>query len=235
MLRLALAECRADNRKVIIFLGGDTEGEETPTQDASSFLPRELEALGYGPEQYEVVTGDDRTSQKKIARFGADPAKWILISINMVSEGTDIPEISAAIFLTSITAKQTTVQRIGRPLRLMGEADKHKTALIYMFRDPHNVEIAQEIEAEMHAFEIRLPGRGRGESTGGGGSGERRARPEAIGIGDGKVLSVFFGGKEWPAAIFEAARRFLREHNLPHTMFHTALELLVREGRHENH
>jgi superfamily II DNA or RNA helicase/nitroreductase len=154
MLRSALAECRAENRKVVIFLGGDSESEHTATTDATQLLPTELHELGIGEHEYEVVVGVDKEAQDKIAKFGASP-KWILVSVNMVSEGTDIPELSAAIFLTSVTAKQTTVQRIGRALRFMGPTDTNPEALVFMFGDPNLLALADEIENEIEV-EVNL-------------------------------------------------------------------------------
>ena len=113
MLRDALAECREQGRKVIIFLGGDSSSGVVPTEDATELLPAELRELGYDENDWDVVWGDDQKSQQKIDDFGKSD-KWILISINMVSEGTDIPQISAAIFLTVVTAKLSVWQRIGR-------------------------------------------------------------------------------------------------------------------------
>jgi superfamily II DNA or RNA helicase len=232
MLKAALAEVRKERRKVILFLGGDTQGDQAPCEDATQLLPLELQELGYGPDQYEVVTSDDKDAQKKIEAFGAHPTKWILISVQMVSEGTDIPEISAAIFLTSITAKQTTVQRIGRALRLM-KPDPHPDARIFMFRHPGLFELAREMEDEIRS-EIDLRRKKREASPGDGDAGgQHRIRVETIGVGDGAVHSVSFHGQTWPAAVFEKARRFIEGRGLPATAYDTVLRLMVAEGDHE--
>jgi hypothetical protein len=230
-LEATLAECRENHRKVIIFLGGDTEGDQTPTVDATELLPAELQEIGISPEEYDVVTGDDPESQGKIVRFGKSE-KWLLISINMVSEGTDIPEISAAVFLTSITAKQTTVQRIGRALRLMGDDDPHTVAWVFMFRDPVLVQLAGELNDEMDKWEEIKIRRERKAKPDDDETPTPRNRAEAIGIGDGAARVVVFHGRQWPFDVFERARDQVRDMGLPATLTETAMYLLMGDEHH---
>lgn len=226
MLRESLRRCREERRKAIIFLGGDTDSEKTPTFDATEQLPTELREYGIGDDEFVVVTGDDVEAQSKIERFGESETQWVMVSINMVSEGTDIPELSAAIFLTTITAKQTTVQRIGRVLRLMGEDDPHKDALIFMFADPDLVSLANDTEAEILA-ERKRQKESRAEA---GGGEEHRFRAEAIGIGDGPLKFVMFNGRQWPAETFRSAQATIHLNGLPTTMLETVLKLMTEEG-----
>ena len=187
-------------------------------------MPLELEALGIKPHEYEVVTGDDREAHAKIEGFGASE-KWILVSINLVSEGTDIPEVSAGIFLTSITAKQTTIQRIGRLLRLMGPEDPFVNSLIFMFGDCDYKLLEEEIRTEI-AQEIKLKA-ARGESAKPGeGTENKRRRAEAIGIEGGHIETVKFHGMEVPIQKIDAARAKLRECGLPSTMLYAWLKLM---------
>lgn len=225
MLRTALDRVRAEGRKAIIFLGGDTEGDHTPTADAMEFLPQELREMGITDDDFEAVTGEDPEAQAKIENFGASK-KWILISINMISEGTDIPELSAAIFLTSITAKQTTLQRIGRVLRLLGEDDPFKAALIFMFEDPNLVELAMEIKDEIRR-EIKL--RQERAKVDGTDAGSPRKRAEGYCIDGGNPTVVVFGGRTYPAEIVERARQRCRETGLPMTMLHAVIDVLMRD------
>lgn len=227
MLGEALERCRAEGRKAIIFLGGDTEGEQTPTQDAREFLPLELCELGLTPAEFEVVTGDDPESHAKIEEFGASD-KWVLVSINMVSEGVDIPELSAAVFLTSITAKQTTVQRIGRVLRHRGDDETHHDGLIFMFADPVYRHITEEIETIIeHEVTLKRP-RG-SESNGANGGGEAKFRAEAIGIDGGEIVMAKVKDLEVPIAKLEAAKDELRRRGLPSTVLHAFL-LVTTKG-----
>lgn len=226
MLARALDRCREENRKVIIFLGGDTEGDQTPRDDACTLLPTELKELGIAPEEFDVVTGDDKDAQSKIEAFGGS-TKWILVSINMISEGTDIPEVSAAIFLTSVTAKQTTVQRVGRILRLMGDDDRFKDGLIFMFGDPNMKILADEIEHEIRQ-EIELQKKRR-EVSPDGKDGERpRRKAESVGISGGEIRTVKFDGKEYSVDVVEEARSEIRTRGLPATMLNAVLSLWIR-------
>jgi superfamily II DNA or RNA helicase len=227
MLREALGRCRAEGRKVAVFLGGDTEGDHTPTEDATTYLPDQLRAMGISDDEFDVVTGDDADSQAKIERFGAS-GKWILVSINMVSEGTDIPEISAAIFLTTITAKQTTIQRIGRALRRMGPDDPHETALAFMFADPGLIALDRDIASEVEQEIDLARKRAAAEERAGRGDGPRY-RAEAIGVEGGEIQYVVFGGRKWSAEVFEQTRRWLRERGLPDTFLGAALSLMRSE------
>lgn len=227
-LRNALALCEEEGRRVVIFLGGDTKGSRTATLDANVLLPAELREFGYTDDDFETIVGvgkdgeklDNKEILRRINAFGKSDKK-ILICINMISEGVDIPELSAAIFLTVVTAKQTTIQRIGRALRLM---DPHMTALIFMFADPTNVAIAREIEAEIKAEESRLGRKARVERSPAEEGKYRRA--EAVGISGGNLSSAIFDGQENRMADYKAVEAFLKAKNLPHTMAHLALELL---------
>ncbi len=224
LLRSALDQCRAEHRKVAIFLGGDTEGDHTPTQDAQDYLPSELSELGIQRTEIEIVTGQDKNALDKISSFGADPEKWILVSINMISEGTDIPELSAGIFLTSVTSKLTTLQRIGRLLRLMGESDPFPDALVFMFRDPNLEELANEINTEIMA-ECKLRKKTREEAEGSPAA-ERRHRAESIGVGGGEIELVKIGAHQWPIDIVNESRAKLMRLGLPATMLQTLLSLM---------
>jgi superfamily II DNA or RNA helicase len=228
MLDAALSRCREERRKVIIFLGGDTAGEQLPTEDATSLMPSELAELGITPAEFDVVTGEDKEAQRKIDEFGASLTKWVLISINMVSEGVDIPEISAAIFLSSVCAKLTLVQRIGRTLRLMGEDDPHKVALIFMLRSPEFVDLSDEIEAEIaHEIELKKE-RAVAEGAGAGGGERPTSRAEAIGIAGGDIVSVKLNGQEWPIQVFNQAAALLRSRGMSASLMEVAMYLIIK-------
>lgn len=228
MLKSALDRCREEGRKVIVFLGGDTEGEHTPTTDATEFLPAELRDLGITDDEFEVITGEDADAQDKIEKFGASN-KWILVSINMVSEGTDIPELSAAIFLTSVTAKQTTVQRIGRVLRSMGPTDPFPAALIFMYEDPNLVELAGEIKSEIrHEVDLAKNRRASPDPAAGQDPDARRHQAEGYCTDGGRPTFVMFGDRKYPALVVESARKRCREEGLPSTMLQAVINVMMR-------
>ncbi len=228
MLREALQKCQEEGRKVFIFLGGDTQGDQTPTTDARELLPMELKALGYCEDEWTVVTSDDKDAHQAIEDFPAS-GKWILISINMISEGTDLPENSACIFLTTITSFLTTVQRIGRILRSMGDNDPYKTGLIFMFRDEEYVRLSDEMLAEIES-ERAIYKRKLGEGEKGDPKASPKARAEAIGVGGGEIQSVKFGANEWPIDLFQKTQGWLKTRGLPSTLLDTAMKLAMAEG-----
>lgn len=143
-------ECRRGGgfEKAIIFVGGDSSvAGQSGKDDAKHFLPAELVGLGIPRDKIVSVTCDDARAAAKIRDFGRSD-KWILITIDMVSEGVDIPELKVALFLSTVTAGLKTIQRIGRVLRGEGHA------LIVMFEDPRYVETYREIEKDRKQFEI---------------------------------------------------------------------------------
>jgi superfamily II DNA or RNA helicase len=228
MLREALEKCQQENRKAFIFLGGDTQGDQTPTVDAKDLLPDELKSLGFTEDEWAIVTSDDTNAHRIIEDFPSS-GKRILISINMISEGTDLPENSACIFLTTVTSFLTTIQRIGRTLRSLGENDPHKTALIFMFRDPEYVRMAdemlEEIERERAIYKRKVEG-GEGKDP----KERPAARAEAIGVAGGEIQSVKFGANEWPIDLFQKTQGWLRSRGLPSTMLDAAMKLAMAEG-----
>lgn len=225
MLQLALERCRLEGRKVIIFVGGDTEGETTPTIDATEYLPSELEELGITPDEFDVVTGDDPEAQTKIREFGPSK-KWILVSINMVSEGTDIPELSAAIFLTSITAKQTTIQRIGRVLRYF--LGSHPAALIFMFEDPEHLDVAANIRKEIEIETQLSKARAERESSEARGDSPNR-KAEASCREGGDWVAVTINGTAYPVEMVMDAEKTLVSIGLPRTMLGALLKIIAEE------
>lgn len=227
-----LGRIREDNRKCVIFLGGDSTADDNPTVDAKNFLTDELHAMGITPEEYVVVVSDGEkgNAHEKIREFrDPDSKKWIIIAIMMVSEGVDIPDLSAAIFLTNVTAKQTTIQRIGRTLRLKGPTDPHKEAWIILFRDKALHEICVEIEKEVE-HEVKLAKVKRQRQAGEGAEPTKRYRAESIGVGEGPLVEISFGGDSYGPEEFDSANDWLKANNYPSTYLHTLLELKLRRS-----
>ncbi len=230
ILEEALPICRKEGRKVIIFLGGDTVSDRLPTEDAKNYLPSELEEMGISPEEFDFVTGDDSEAQRKIEEFGESTTKWILISINMVSEGVDIPELSAAIFLSSICAKLTLVQRIGRTLRLRGDDDPHKTSLVFMPASPELIELSDEIYREIkHEVELGRQAKREFNREGDGVGSEKKAKAQAIGIDGGNMTLVKMYGREWPISVFNKAMGKLQSKGMSPSLAEITMYLILQE------
>lgn len=70
----------------------------------------------YGPDFAELVTSNDNDSSRKIENFKTNFKTW-LISINMVSEGVDIPRIRVIVYATNVTTMVRFMQVMGRGVR----------------------------------------------------------------------------------------------------------------------
>lgn len=216
ILEKGLGESKRDGRRTMIFVGGDRrKGGLVPTEDAMYRLPEELKRLGYSESDYEVVVGETPGAARKLNNFGRT-SKSILISVDMVSEGVDIPQLSAAIFLTNETALQTTVQRIGRVLRLMGPDDPHKTANIYMFADPDLIALEKDLRHEIKQ-ERKLATERKAAKERATGDQDCRFRPMAIGVGDADHRVVAVRGKHYLRSKVEALRDDLVRRGAPVT------------------
>jgi superfamily II DNA or RNA helicase len=199
-LRESLAEIRAAGRKAIIFLGGDTLTDGTPTEDAMSYLPDQLAGLGYKPEEIVSITQKGGNASAKIKEFQESDTAWILVTVNLVSEGVDIPELSAAIFLTTWTSDLSVIQRVGRALRFRGGGD-HPEAWIYMFGHPAYKRLAVEIENELQAEAAKRKTRDRDAAEGVCGDAPPR-RTEGRIISGGDLTDVTVDGVSCPRWVY---------------------------------
>jgi hypothetical protein len=214
---------RQTGRKLIIFVGGDSYHKDSGgIKDATQLLPAELRSLGLRDDEFECVVSDDALARGKIARFGKSSA-WVLVSVNMVSEGVDIPELSVALFLTSITARSTTIQRIGRVSRGGGESH------IYICKDPRYQEIARDVENE-RLYEIELGKEVEAEVASGGAGGRERPSAESLAIGlNGKEDGVTVGGVFYSEAMRRKYLQILKENNWPEGQgAHIVLPLIAK-------
>lgn len=218
-LKAAIDECAAEGRKLSIFVGGDTNSDDLATEDAESILPAEIISLGVDPKHILSITSKDSMGAENLRMFGKSAAKY-LISVNMFSEGADVPELSAALFLTSITSKQTTVQRIGRVLRGSG------TALVFMFRHPGYMELAAEIKKEIeHEFNLRKPREEKEPRE----NGEPKRKSDAVGL-NGWADGMTFNGKVYSESDREWGIEFLKKNNLQCSNELIAMALAVKDG-----
>ena len=101
-------------------------------------------------EYHTQMAGHGETALGEFARDGG-----ILVAINCLDEGVDIPRISHALVLASSTTRRQFIQRRGRVLRLHGS--KHRAVIHDLvvdtsgFKDPENVsfmrtELARALE-----------------------------------------------------------------------------------------
>jgi hypothetical protein len=186
ILEEAIRVCRQEGRKMIVFVGGDTTAADTPTDDVLVHLPKTLKRLGVSSSEYEGVAAKAEGSKSAVHGFGSSK-KLVLGTVNMVSEGVDIPELSCAVFLSSVTTAGAMLQRIGRVLRGDG------TAPIFMFPHPAYVEFAKKIECDVSAEEFRRrkpTTLGNISGSGGDGDGDWRQRRRL----SAEVIEAHVGG-----------------------------------------
>ncbi|MEO9656252.1 DEAD/DEAH box helicase [Marinomonas sp.] len=81
-------------------------------------------------------------SPELIKRFRKDNSEWI-ISIAMISEGTDIPRLQVCCSLTDVTTELYFRQIIGRIIRMT--KDQSPVANMYMLAEPNLVEFADRL------------------------------------------------------------------------------------------
>lgn len=204
-LRTAVDVCRREGRKLIIFVGGNSSADPTPTKDAESILPAELRAIGVRPEEMLSVTSSNPGSGELLEAFGTSPA-WILCTVNMVSEGVDIPQLSACLFLTTITSASTTIQRIGRGLRF---GSHHEDCLLFMLKHPDYEEhVALPIEADL-GHEYRIARERRDATISLATTGPRQAQQPTITVVEAIPGGVTFNGNSYTPAQAAAAEKVL--------------------------
>lgn len=228
LLATALAECKAAGRKVIIFLGGDTtiaDANSTPTMDVTTHLPAELAELGYGPDEYVSITMADKRAEHKMNEFRQSETAWILGTIGMVSEGANLPELSAAIFLTTWVADLSFIQRLGRALRFMGKGD-HPDAWFYLFHHPSYHAISLSIKDEMKAEAMMKAKREREAGTNSPGTPQRT---EAVAISGGEITYSIWNGEKYPAGIYREAMQYIESRGMSKAFLSDVIDQLRKE------
>lgn len=234
LLRNSLAEIHNAHRKCVIFLGGDTtakkeagEKKDTPTIDATELLPAELMDLGCKPEEFMTITMADKDPAAKLKEFRESKTAWILITVNMFSEGADAPEISAAIFLTTWVSPLSFVQRVGRPLRFMDNGDPID-AWIYLFHHDAYRNIAAEIETEIKA-EAAMAGKRKREAPARDDD-SPRSRTEAIGISGGNITLIVRSGVAGPAHVWDEAEKECERHGISKAWLADMVDRKIKGG-----
>jgi superfamily II DNA or RNA helicase len=204
-LESALRLCRDQDRRLIIFLGGDTSSDTYAIEDAEEILPEQLRRLGLHPNDYVAVTS--RHGHGRITQFRNSRAR-ALGTVSMVSEGVDLPELSAALFLSVITSPVSFIQRLGRILR----GNTPATGLTLLPQVPALVTLAEQIKQETaHAARLRPRRKPREPGEGRGG-----AAPQCVGLNaalNGKTLN----GHTYTAAQVESARAEMSRVGRPNT------------------
>jgi len=97
-------------------------------------------------EDSVVVTYRESEPTSIIQRFRHSQAKWI-ISVGMISEGTNIPRLQVCCHLTNIKTEMHFRQILGRILRMTGS--KNQEAIMYMPAEPKLLEYAYRVKQDV--------------------------------------------------------------------------------------
>lgn len=112
---------------------------------ASSYLHAiQIQSIlsGHFKKQSILVSCRQDDSPELIAHFRKSSSEWI-ISIAMISEGTDIPRLQVCCNLTDVTTELYFRQILGRVLRVT--QDQTNIAYMFMLAEPKLVEYAQRL------------------------------------------------------------------------------------------
>jgi superfamily II DNA or RNA helicase len=108
-------------------------------------------------EPPEIVTSDAPDASRRIQRFAASGAKW-LVSVLMVSEGVDIPRLRVGVYATTARTELFFRQVVGRFIRrtpMRGAQMSH----LFLPSDPTLKRLAAQIEEERdHALALEPVG-----------------------------------------------------------------------------
>jgi superfamily II DNA or RNA helicase len=94
-----------------------------------------------------IVTSEDTDSQEKLKRYRKSHQKW-LVTVGMVTEGTDIPRLQVCCHLSRICTELHFRQVLGRVLRYRGERDAN-TAVLIIPAQPDLVTFANRLQCEV--------------------------------------------------------------------------------------
>jgi superfamily II DNA or RNA helicase len=100
----------------------------------------------YFNEDTVVVTYRESEPTSIIQQFRHAQTKWI-ISVGMISEGTNIPRLQICCHLTNIKTEMHFRQILGRILRITGS--KNQEAILYMPAEPKLLEYAYRVKQDV--------------------------------------------------------------------------------------
>ena len=94
-----------------------------------------------------IITSEDPDSQEKLRRYRRSHQKW-LVTVGMVTEGTDIPRLQVCCHLSRICTELHFRQVLGRVLRCRGKRDAN-TAVLFIPAQPDLVTYANRLQCEV--------------------------------------------------------------------------------------
>ena len=97
-------------------------------------------------QSVKVVTYRDHDASKTIDTFRHSNEQWI-VSVGMISEGTDIPRLQVCCHLSIVKTEMHFRQVLGRILRMTNDVDKD--GWMFVFAEPTLVEFANDLHHEI--------------------------------------------------------------------------------------
>lgn len=101
-----------------------------------------------------LVTYQELNPEEIIERFRHDKTQWI-VSISMVSEGTDIPRLRMCVHLSTVRTELFFRQVLGRVLRTMPDVS-NKKGWLYTLAEPRLLEFAERIQLDLPEHKCKL-------------------------------------------------------------------------------
>jgi superfamily II DNA or RNA helicase len=110
-------------------------------------------------EEPMIVISDDKAASKSYISYREGSSKW-LISVKMVSEGSDIPRLRVGVYLTNVKTELYFRQFVGRFVRMLQHLEA-QDAFVFIPKDPDILNFAAQIEVEReHALKNCEKGNG---------------------------------------------------------------------------
>ena len=139
---------------------------------------------GGSDEDGKAITKDAR---KWLARYqskhpSTDLPRWI-VSVGMLKEGVDVPQLAALLYATNITAPLSWIQIVGRILRIPLTGNKQMLAQAWMPRTPELDALMQGMRDAVQDYKAKKV-KERGEMERGDGGNNGRLKRETEGLGN---------------------------------------------------
>lgn len=100
-----------------------------------------------------LVSHDETNSHDLIRNFQASDMDWI-VSIGMISEGTDIPRLQVCAYLSNVRTELYFRQVLGRILRVNESSDE--VSSLFAFAEPRLMEFARRIASDLPEESMKI-------------------------------------------------------------------------------
>ena len=127
-----------------------------------------------------------KDARKWLARYqskhpNSDLPRWI-VSVGMLKEGVDVPQLAALLYATNITAPLSWIQIVGRILRIPLTGNKQMVAHAWMPRTPELDALMQGMRDAVQDYKAKNTKAGKdGELGDGGNNGRLKRETEGLG------------------------------------------------------